>query len=1012
MARAVGLRLVIWGAFLALGLVAVAWTGLPTGAPGGVFATAQAIAREGVPTIGGNTMLVGPLDAAARGLAYRAGNYWDIHPPAAALLAVPAAWIGVPLADALHAPGAAVLLVALTGVLLLLLAAAALAWAGERMGMPPASALLAAALAFAALLWPVGTFTDTTVLVALTGVLLALLLADGADARVDRELGWTPRGRLTMTGFVLGFLPFAAWFGVLPLVALSLTLVAWGRRQWWRRVGWLLLGAAPPLIAYVAIMTAWFGSPFASARQGGIGEAWARSLDGLYRATPSFAAHVTGDALLQLIARHPLLVVGWLGLLVGLWFMPWRTRISVLVLLVTLGVPALYERQLPGGVAEEHPIAALASFAAAGYLLLIALIIRDRLRFLPAAFALGAGLIGVGAVVSGTARGVTRPALVPVEANPAVFLAPIGLCVAVLLLLAVPALEAPRARTRQLWLSGAIAVLLLPLLMGCGSVVPGSPRVVTGVDIGPNLLPPFGTRAVTGVTEAVWTLSGKAQLAPDGTAIVVTEAGGGADSPRVPVQVGDRYRIALRVLGAPGGTAGSRVRAVWLNVAGNAVGEVTVPLVLGANTRALAAAPDATALRLTVTLPAGVAVSEARLTPLDGGRLDLWPDYQRAALAFSFDWETAMGGLIHTRGGTKEHDVADAEARGLQMRTGAQFLRRTFDAYNLKATWYVNGYNFLTGNTAHRQFAGNPTYARYNVANAGFLTDYWTTHPWYGDDPYGTETTNPAWYFGSLTKDWLADGQDIESHTFGHLFLASGITPQQLDDDLTTWDTLARENNVPPAHSFAFPWGSSNKLTDEYYAVFAKHGITNVTRFYDAKPGTYEIVTVPQHPSIRVMPDTQLISGGEQETITRRGDEMMAERGIDLTLASGGAWSLWTHPESVTTAAAQAMWGRVIGYAADHRKEGLWVAPATTIMNFAAARDTVRVTGFHIGEQTTITAMNEGTAPVVGATITLPHTPQRVTYTGGNGAPDQREAQVRLGTLGAGQQLTFMVSGP
>ena len=139
---------------------------------------------------------------------------------------------------------------------------------------------------------------------------------------------------------------------------------------------------------------------------------------------------------------------------------------------------------------------------------------------------------------------------------------------------------------------------------------------------------------------------------------------------------------------------------------------------------------------------------------------------------------------------------------------------------------------------------------------------------------------------------------------------------------------------------------------------------------------------------------------------------MMAERGIDLTLASGGAWSLWTHPESVTTAAAQAMWGRVIGYAADHRKEGLWVAPATTIMNFAAARDTVRVTGFHIGEQTTITAMNEGTAPVVGATITLPHTPQRVTYTGGNGAPDQREAQVRLGTLGAGQQLTFMVSGP
>ncbi len=235
MARGLLLRLVIWGAFLAGGLAAVTHAGLAIGAAGGVFATAQALARDGVPTIGGNTALIGPLDATARGIAYRNGDYWDARPPLAALLGTPAAWAGVPLADALHAPGEAVLLLGVTGVLLLLAAAAALVWAGERTGMPPGAALLAAALGIGALLWPDGALTDTTALVALSGVLLALVLADGADARV--EAGWTPRGRLVMTGFALGLLPLAASFGVVPLVVLAIVITLQGGRRGWRRVG-------------------------------------------------------------------------------------------------------------------------------------------------------------------------------------------------------------------------------------------------------------------------------------------------------------------------------------------------------------------------------------------------------------------------------------------------------------------------------------------------------------------------------------------------------------------------------------------------------------------------------------------------------------------------------------------------------------------------------------------------------------------------------------------------------
>lgn len=1012
MARGLLLRLAVWAAFLAFGLAAVAHAGLSIGASGGVFATAQALAREGVPTIGGNTALIGPLDATARGIAYRNGDYWDAHPPLAALLGAPAAWAGVPLADALHAPGEAVLLLGVTGVLLLLAAAAALVWAGERMGMPPGAALLAAVLGVGALLWPDGALTDTIVLTALAGVLLALVLADGADARV--EAGWTPRGRLIMTGFVLGLLPGAASFGVVPLAVLAGALVVQGGRRWWQRVGWLLIGIVPPLALAVGLMTAWFGSPLATARQGGVGEGWARSLIGIYLSTPLLVTWNAGVALLQLLARHPLLLVGWVGLLVGLVFVPWRARVNVVLLLVTLGVPALFERQYPGVVAEEHPIAVLGAFAAAGYLLLVALVARDRLRLLPVTFGVGVLLIAAGVGVSIALPGASAP-VVPVESNPAVFIAPVGLCAAVLSLLAVPALGTPRPRRRRRLRAGSgAALLLLPFLIACGAPAPGSAPLPVDAEIGPNLLPPFGVRTGTGVTEAVWTLSSGVTPAADGTALSANGAGtasGTAASAHVPVQAGDRYRVSLQVVGPAGAATGS-ARAIWLDAAGARLGEAVIPLQAGPNVRVVAAMAGATAMQLALALPPGVSVSNPALTPLDGGRLDPWPDYERAALAFSYDWETAMGGLIHTRGGTTAHDVADAEARGIAMRTGAQFLRRTFDAYDLKATWYVNGYNFLTGNTEHRQFAGNPTYTRYNVANAGFLTDYWTTHPWYGDDPYGTEAANPAWYFGSLTKEWLADGQDIQSHSFGHLFLHAGITAQQLDDDLTAWDTLARENGVAPARSFAFPWGASNSLTAEYYAVFAKHGITNVARFYDTKPGTYEIGTVPQRPTIRVMPDTQLITGSEQETITNRGDEMMARRGIDLTLAGGGAWSLWTHPESVTTPTAQALWGRVIGYAADRRKDGLWVVPVTTVMSFAAARDGLHVTSFRVGEQTAITVTNTGTAPVVGATLTLPRTPQRITFTGGNGLPDQREAQVRLGTLGAGQTLTLMVTGP
>ena len=158
-------RLVVWTAFVALGFVGVVHTGLTNGPAGGVFATAQSIIERQTIAIDGNTALVGPLDGPASGLAYANNHYVASAEPGAALLAVPAAWVGVPLADSLNEPGTAVLLVGVLAVLLALLAAVALGWAGGRLGLPPLLALIAAAIGAGALLFPVGALTNAVLVV-------------------------------------------------------------------------------------------------------------------------------------------------------------------------------------------------------------------------------------------------------------------------------------------------------------------------------------------------------------------------------------------------------------------------------------------------------------------------------------------------------------------------------------------------------------------------------------------------------------------------------------------------------------------------------------------------------------------------------------------------------------------------------------------------------------------------------------------------------------------------------
>ena len=289
-----------------------------------------------------------------------------------------------------------------------------------------------------------------------------------------------------------------------------------------------------------------------------------------------------------------------------------------------------------------------------------------------------------------------RTTIIPAGTTPVAYVVPLALCAAVVLLLAFPAIALPHRgrssgtgggieRTQPLRI-GSVSLLLLPLVLAsCGSAVV-APLPDATIPLLTNFAPPFAVRTGAGTTEAVWRIVGGLTPTPDGSALVAGSGSGTATAPRVAVGNGDRYRLSLRMTYPGGGMSGGSLAAQWLDTNNVALGEERVPLEIE-TVRTVAAVPGTAAVRLVLSLPPGAIAGDLRLTPLDGGRLDPWPDYHRAAFAFTFDWETAMGGLIHTRGGVREHDVTDAEARGLRMRQGAIALRRQFDIYGIKATW-------------------------------------------------------------------------------------------------------------------------------------------------------------------------------------------------------------------------------------------------------------------------------------------------------------------------------------
>ena len=458
-----------------------------------------------------------------------------------------------------------------------------------------------------------------------------------------------------------------------------------------------------------------------------------------------------------------------------------------------------------------------------------------------------------------------------------------------------------------------------------------------------------------------------------------------------------------------------------------------------------AAPPGAAYLQLVFRASAGGGLTNVALFD-NGVRLEPMPNYARAALAFSFDWESAMGGLIHSKGGgpaaggegesdgtavteaNVQSAVNNAVVRGNAMRAGADYLLKLFGMFEVRGTFYATGYDLLDGNRDHNTFADNPTYTWAAPKNR-WPSDYWQTHPWYVNDPYGDYGSDPAWYFGDQTNRLREAGQDIQDHTFGHLYVR-GTTLAEFQADQAEFLRYAADKNLTIRH-FAFPWKSSNSVKPPWYAFLADQGFQSVTRLYDqdqqifvdgvgrlkfdngqrtaantvvAEEGAgpknyyYYLRQAPGEARLLALHDYQLVPGEASES--------QARQLIDELLRRRGYGSVWTHPEAVVTPGDQAQWLRVVQYAVQKRAEGLWVDSVANIVQrrLDTARVEVSSEWRDGGQRLRVTLTNPTDHVLEGITLTMPAPIQAAP-----GASGFKGAQLVAPTLPAGQTLSLEV---
>jgi hypothetical protein len=453
-------------------------------------------------------------------------------------------------------------------------------------------------------------------------------------------------------------------------------------------------------------------------------------------------------------------------------------------------------------------------------------------------------------------------------------------------------------------------------------------------------------------------------------------------SPFIAVQPKQSFRVAFRVMtdnaDKPSPTR-VRVRFHWRDAEGaefsNVPGEwQEAPYGRWATISSTAEAPPGAA-QLSISIhPASddrIVVDELNLGQV-GVRIAPWPQGKQAALALSFDYETAMGGLIHSRGDDPNVKL-NPEERARRMRHGAEDILKLFTDAQIRGTWYTNGYNFLTGNRERRTFMGNPIYSQWATAKNGWTTDTWKTTPWFGPDPYTDEQTDPAWYFGSQIASLKAAGQDIQSHTFAH-FPGGLVTPADWRADFKAWDDVAAAMDVAKPTSLAFPWSWTAGMRGDNWDVLEANGITSVTRtnwrqqrFRLADRETYAPRRIPGHESITVIADEYLTTKSLPDVQQR----------LEAARVNEGAIDIWAHTEEVTSPEQQAAWKAIIA-----ARDPFWVASVPDIAAWNRAMERVSVQLLTEQPRYTFRVRNDNPDQLKGLTLVLPFAPKHVTVDG------------------------------
>lgn len=535
----------------------------------------------------------------------------------------------------------------------------------------------------------------------------------------------------------------------------------------------------------------------------------------------------------------------------------------------------------------------------------------------------------------------------------------------------------------------------------------------------------------------------------DGRALQLLGIANYAQTPSIPVAPGERYcfsgyALSDSPLRSP---TRARLRFQWRDSAGAAVSEDTT-LWQGVTLWTPEAPPrDWSPLQGSFVAPPEVVELAVRIEPASDDRIYLdvmqlrrggdgladlaaplllppaeelptiasWPQGRRAAVAFSFDWETAMGGLIHSRSVDDPRASQDYLLRGLRMREGITTTLKLFEPYGVRATYFATGYNFLRGNPERRRFMGDPTFG-WATSDNGWTSDRWAGTPWFGDDPYGTVASAPEWYFGDLIAPLQQAGQEIQSHTFAHLY-GGYADPSSWRADLDAWNALAAEAGVPAASALAFPWSGSDGMSDANWDELERAGIVALTRTSDHGP--HNLFPVDEQ-GLVAAPRCRWLPGREERMLTcpdfylTEGSAILALAQIDRALAAGGMIDLWAHTEEVTTPAQIAAWEQVVARVAQDPQ--LWVAPFGEIAAWQLGAAQVRVellpaTGDG-GTRWAVT--NESGQALVGLGLRMPANTGRVALGGdllavGVGQPEQPgwwpDASLATFDLAAGQRV-------